>query len=198
MIGKKNLMNKSLRMLLIDFNIKEIVGMENLTFKESYTEGNIIKDLNKEDKKKWKNFNIVTKKRLIHLFKTDKETFKKELEFSLSDSSSTNLNPDKVLSDNEKEKLINFFATQGIYYPSQTTLNAFSKQNIMANFDKFYHAFGTFTLNMENQATYNYYQTQQNQNFIQIAQNDTIIKQQEKIVEQNDEIIKLLKIISEK
>ncbi|OEK48567.1 hypothetical protein EUA50_03020 [Staphylococcus saprophyticus] len=93
---------------------------------------------------------------------------------------------------------MNFFATQGIYYPSQTTLNAFSKQNIMANFDKFYHAFGTFTLNMEKQATYNYYQTQQNQNFIQIAQNDTIIKQQEKIVEQNDEIIKLLKIISEK
>ena len=140
--------------------------MENLTFKESYTEGNIIKDLNKEDKKKWKNFNIVTKKRLIHLFKTDKKKKKKELEFSLSDSSSTNLNPDKVLSDNEKEKLINFFATQGIYYPSQTTLNAFSKQNIMANFDKFYHAFGTFTLNMEKQATYNYYQTQQNQNFI--------------------------------
>ncbi|ARM68337.1 hypothetical protein [Staphylococcus saprophyticus] len=89
------------------------------------------------------------------------------------------------------DRLIKFFTTQGIYNPSQTTLDAFNKQNIMANFDKFYHALGTFTLNMEKQAMYNYYQTQQNQNFIQIAQNDTLIKQ-------NDEIIELLKTIANK
>ena len=88
-------------------------------------------------------------------------------------------------------RLIKFFSTQGIYNPSKTTLDAFAKQNIMANFDKFYHALGTFTLNMEKQAMYNYYQTQQNQNFIQIAQNDKLIKQ-------NDEIIELLKQIANK
>ncbi|MCE5003239.1 hypothetical protein KJJ36_12670 [Staphylococcus pseudoxylosus] len=91
----------------------------------------------------------------------------------------------------DKEVLDKFFATQGIYNPSRTTTDAFTKQNIMANFDKFYHALGAFTLNMEKQAMYNYYQTQQNQNFIQIAQNDKLIKQ-------NDEIIELLKQIANK
>lgn len=100
------------------------------------------------------------------------------------------LKEQKIKEDNYN-RLIKFFSTQGIYNPSQTTLDAFAKQNIMANFDKFYHALGTFTLNMEKQAMYNYYQTQQNQNFIQIAQNDKLIKQ-------NDEIIELLKQIANK
>lgn len=103
---------------------------------------------------------------------------------------STELKQDKIKKANY-DRLIKFFVTQGIYNPSQTTMDAFTKQNIMANFDKFYHALGTFTLNMEKQAMYNYYQTQQNQNFIQIAQNDTLIKQ-------NDEIIELLKTIANK
>lgn len=172
--------------------------MENLTFKESFTEGSIIGSLSKEDKKKWKRFNIVTKKELIKLYKTDTEAFEMSLQSALSDGSSTILNPDKVITDNEKEKLLKFFATQGIYNPNKTTMNALSKQNVMANFDKFYHTIGSLTFNMEKQAMYNYYQTQQNQNFIQIAQNDTSIKQQEKIIEQNDEIIELLKIITNK
>lgn len=103
---------------------------------------------------------------------------------------STELKQDKIKKANY-DRLIKFFVTQGIYNPSQTTMDAFTKQNIMANFDKFYHALGAFTLNMEKQAMYNYYQTQQNQNFIQIAQNDTLIKQ-------NDEIIELLKTIANK
>ena len=103
---------------------------------------------------------------------------------------STELKQDKIKKANY-DRLIKFFVTQGIYNPSQTTMDAFTKQNIMANFDKFYHALGAFTLNMEKQAMYNYYQTQQNQNFIQIAQNDTLIKQ-------NDEIIQLLKTIANK
>ncbi|EJG0136315.1 hypothetical protein C3E47_RS11910 [Staphylococcus pseudintermedius] len=84
-----------------------------------------------------------------------------------------------------------FFATQGIYNPSNTTIEVFQKQQILANFDKFYHAFGQLTFNTEKQATYNYYMTHQKQNFIQIAQNDKIIKQ-------NEEIIELLKVIANK
>ena len=103
---------------------------------------------------------------------------------------STELKQDKIKNANY-DRLIKFFVTQGIYNPSQTTMDAFTNQNIMANFDQLYHALGTFTLNMEKQAMYNYYQTQQNQNFIQIAQNDTLIKQ-------NDEIIELLKTIANK
>ena len=39
---------------------------------------------------------------------------------------------------------------------------AFDKQSIFANFDNFYHAMGQFTFNMEKQAKYNYYMSQQN------------------------------------
>ncbi|AIR82689.1 hypothetical protein K4P24_09700 [Staphylococcus epidermidis] len=73
--------------------------------------------------------------------------------------------------------MIKFFKTQGIDEPTETTKKAFDKQSIFANFDNFYHAMGQFTFNMEKQAKYNYYMSQQKQNFIQIAQLDTLIKQ---------------------
>ncbi|QQN55208.1 hypothetical protein CD121_07370 [Staphylococcus pasteuri] len=98
-----------------------------------------------------------------------------------------------------------FFKTQGINEPTDTTKKAFNKQKIDANFDNFYHAFGKITFNMEKQATYNYYMSQQKQNFVQIAQLDTLIKQHNdllnqnnKVLQQNDEIIKLLKQIANK
>ncbi|ANZ34653.1 hypothetical protein I6J04_01825 [Staphylococcus carnosus] len=87
--------------------------------------------------------------------------------------------------------MIGFFQTQGINNPSNTTIEAFRHQQIFANFDNFYHAVGQFTLNMEKQAQYNYYMSQQKQNFINIAQQDKLIKQ-------NEEIIRLLKIIADK
>lgn len=106
---------------------------------------------------------------------------------------------------NKDEKLIKFFKTQGINEPTNTTKDAFDKQSIFANFDNFYHALGQFTFNMEKQATYNYYMSQQKQNFVQIAQLDTLIKQNNdllnqnhKLLQQNDEIIELLKQIANK
>lgn len=106
---------------------------------------------------------------------------------------------------NKDEKLIKFFKTQGINEPTNTTKDAFDKQSIFANFDNFYHALGQFTFNMEKQATYNYYMSQQKQNFVQIAQLDTLIKQHNdllnqnhKVMQQNDEIIELLRRIVEK
>lgn len=112
---------------------------------------------------------------------------------------------DKQNEKNKDEKLIKFFKTQGINEPTSTTKNAFDKQSIFANFDNFYHALGQFTFNMEKQATYNYYMSQQKQNFIQIAQLDTLIKQHNdllnqnhKVLKQNEEIISLLKEIANK
>ena len=61
-----------------------------------------------------------------------------------------------------KAKMIKFFKTQGIDEPTETTKKAFDKQSIFANFDNFYHAMGQFTFNMEKQAKYNYYMSQQN------------------------------------
>ena len=88
-----------------------------------------------------------------------------------------------------KEKLTSFFKTQGINKPSDTTLNAFERQDIMANFNKFYNFVGKLTLNQEKQAQFNFYDVQQRQSFITIAQNDEIIKQNDKIVEQNEKLI---------
>lgn len=102
-----------------------------------------------------------------------------------------NLKVEQEKEEKEYERIINFFTTQGIYQPSDTTIESFKKQQITANFDNFYHALGQFTFNMEKQATYNYYMSQQKQNFIQIAQNDKIIKQ-------NEEIINLLSKIANK
>lgn len=107
--------------------------------------------------------------------------------------------------ETERDKSLKFFATQGINNPTKTTLDAFNKQKIMANFDNFYHSIGMLTLNMEKQATYNYYMSQQKQNFLQIAQLDTLIKQHNdllnqnhKVLKQNEEIISLLKEIANK
>ena len=86
------------------------------------------------------------------------------------------------LSDESREHLIKFFATQGIYNPSETTLKAFSKQSILANFDKFYNLMGMFTLNTEKQALYNYYKTQQKQNLYESPKNDKLIKQNHQII----------------
>lgn len=88
-----------------------------------------------------------------------------------------------------KEKLSSFFKTQGIIKPSDTTLNAFERQDIMANFNKFYNFVGKLTLDHDKQAQFNFYDIQQRQNFIAVAQNDEIIKQNDKIVEQNETLI---------
>ena len=107
--------------------------------------------------------------------------------------------------ETEEDKLVRFFNTQGINNPTNATLNAFKKQKIMANYDNFYHTLGMFTLNMEKQAKYNYYMSQQKQNFIQIAQLDILIKQNNdslnqnhEILKQNEQIIELLNQIANK
>ncbi|WP_253345380.1 hypothetical protein [Staphylococcus equorum] len=163
---------------------------EKLGFRESMTESEILAIFkkNKEEKDYWQTLDIETKRELIQLYKTNKREFHESFQSKMQEKNPSYQN--ETLKSNN-QALNKFFATQGIYHPSQTTSDAFVKQNIMANFDKFYHALGSFTLNMEKQAMYNYYQTQQNQNFIQIAQNDTLIKQ-------NDEIIDLLKTIANK
>lgn len=89
----------------------------------------------------------------------------------------------------QDEKTSSFFRTQGIINPSKVTLDAFNKQDIMANFNKFYNFVGKLTLNQEKQAQFNYYDVQQRQNFINIAQQDEIIKQNDKIIEQNETLI---------
>lgn len=89
----------------------------------------------------------------------------------------------------QDEKLTSFFKTQGINKPSKTTLDAFYKQDIMANFNKFYNFVGKLTLDHEKQALFSFYDVQQRQNFINIAQQDETIKQNEEIINQNNKLI---------
>ena len=104
-----------------------------------------------------------------------------------------------------KEKLSSFFKTQGIIKPSDTTLNAFERQDIMANFNKFYNFVGKLTLDHDKQAQFNFYDIQQRQNFIAVAQqdkiiqqNDEIVQQNQKLIEQNEQMIELMKQMANK
>ena len=166
--------------------------MEQLGFRETMTEGNILAVLDKRQKRQWKELSIEDKRKLIILYK---EIFKKDKEKFFNKLNETfrrkGISEEKTPEQKHYDKLIGFFQTQGINNPSNTTIEAFRHQQIFANFDNFYHAVGQFTLNMEKQAQYNYYMSQQKQNFINIAQQDKLIKQ-------NEGIIRLLKIIADK
>ena len=125
----------------------------------------------------------------------EKEFKKKELEKERKEAGEARIEKTEMQKQKAKqvnrENLTKFFDKQGIPNPTNTTIDAFSRQRIDANVDKVLNSLGMFTTNREKQAQYNYYVTQQKQNFIQIAQNDKLIKQ-------NDEIIDLLKIIANK
>ena len=54
------------------------------------------------------------------------------------------------------------------------------------------------TLEQKEQAKFKHYSEMRKNTFVQIAQNDEIVKQNKKLIEQNDEIISLLKQIANK
>lgn len=167
--------------------------MEQLGFRESFIEGSFLAELDKKQKKQWKELSIEDKRHFIKLykeiFKFNKEKFYQDLEHIFQERGI--LGEEKTPEQIQHDKLIDFFRTQGIPNPTETTIEAFKFQQIFANFDNFYHVMGQFTFNIEKQAQFNYYMSQQKQNFIHIAQRDKIIKQ-------NDEIIELLKKIADK
>ena len=81
---------------------------------------------------------------------------------------------------------------QGIDNPTKVTSNAFYQQNKANNFDDIYNLIGIGThLSQKEQAKFKHYKDMKTTSYVQIAQNDKIIKQ-------NDEIIDLLKQIANK
>lgn len=168
---------------------------EVLGFRESMREADIKSKLDKTEKGYWDNLSVNEKREYIELYKQDKDKC-----ISAITSKVKEIDPmhENAFVKANNDKLNKFFKTQGINEPTDTTKKAFNKQRIDANFDNFYHAFGQMTFNMEKQAKYNYYMSQQKQKFIQIAQNDKLIKQQNEILFQNDRIIELLEKIANK
>lgn len=157
------------------------------TNKINWNEGKYKKTLNNDEKRVYKSLTRKQKDTAVIAFVEGHsiDLLQDNLKEVLSQEEAKQIG---ISSKESNDKLINFFNTQGIFNPSETTLEVFKQQKIYANFDNFYHAIGQFTLNMEKQAQYNYYMSQQKQNFIHIAQRDKIIKQ-------NEEIIQLLKEI---
>lgn len=145
---------------------------ESLGFRESMKEANIKSKLDKTEKAYWDNLPISEKRQFVELYKHDKNNCISIITSKVKEIDPTHENAfvkaknDKILQDTR------YWWT---YWDNKK--KAFDKQSIFANFDNFYHAMGQFTFNMEKQAKYNYYMSQQKQNFIQIAQLDTLIKQ---------------------
>lgn len=144
---------------------------ESLGFRESMKEANIKSKLDKTEKAYWDNLPISEKRQFVELYKHDKNNCISIITSKVKEIDPTHENAfvkaknDKILQDTR------------YWWTYWDNKKAFDKQSIFANFDNFYHAMGQFTFNMEKQAKYNYYMSQQKQNFIQIAQLDTLIKQ---------------------
>ncbi|MGC7709751.1 hypothetical protein [Staphylococcus epidermidis] len=73
-------------------------------------------------------------------------------------------------------------------------------QNKAGNFEDIYDLVGrgSTMLSQKEQAKFNHYKDMKTNTYVQIAQNDEIVKQNKKLLEQNDEIIELLRMIVEK
>ncbi|WP_241957161.1 hypothetical protein [Staphylococcus devriesei] len=173
-----------------------------LGFRESMKEADILARLDKNEKEIWKSLDVESKREYISIYKKDKNLFLETFQDKVQETDPEHENSFLKANNEELEK---FFIKQGINHPTSTTKNAFSKQRFDARFDRFMNSLGTITGNLERQAMFTFYSTQQKQNFIEIAQLDTLIKQHNdllnqnnKIQKQNEEIIELLKQIANK
>lgn len=143
---------------------------ESLGFRESMKEANIKSKLDKTEKAYWDNLPISEKDNLSNFINMIKTIVFQLLLQKLKKL----IRHMKMLCKSKNDKILQDTRYWWTYWDNK---KAFDKQSIFANFDNFYHAMGQFTFNMEKQAKYNYYMSQQKQNFIQIAQLDTLIKQ---------------------
>ena len=88
---------------------------------------------------------------------------------------------------------------QGIDNPTKVTSKAFYQQNKANSFDDIYNLIGIGSnLNQKEQAKFMHYKDMKTTSYVQIAQNDKLIKQQNEILYQNDRIIELLEKIVNK
>lgn len=145
------------------------IPKKRLTLREIWSECEYLNSLNKEEKNQYKSLTIDKKREILKYFKTTK-------------------NHNDVSKDN---KLNSFFKKRGIEHPSITLINATDKNRVDVFVNKLGNMTGMLSMNLEKQMNYNYHMSQLNQNFI----NTALLN---KIINQNDEIIELLKIIENK
>lgn len=167
---------------------------KNIGFKNGYALGLIKAGLSKEDKKIIDSLSIEEQERLAQLQRNKDPRLTEEVNKVIGKDNAFANRQDKMNEIREKS-----IEKQGINKPTKITSNAFYLQNKANSFDDIYNLIGVGThLSQKEQAKFVHYKDMKTNTYVQIAQNDEIIKQNNKIQEQNDEIIELLKQIANK
>ncbi|MCI2896216.1 hypothetical protein [Staphylococcus hominis] len=167
---------------------------KNIGFKNGYALGLIKAGLSKEDKKIIDSLSIEEQERLAQLQRNKDPRLTEEVNKVIGKDNAFANRQDKMNEIREKG-----IEKQGIENPTKVTSNAFYLQNKANSFDDIYNLIGVGThLSQKEQAKFVHYKDMKTNTYVQIAQNDEIIKQNNKIQEQNDEIIELLKQIANK
>ena len=167
---------------------------KNIGFKNGYALGLIKAGLSKEDKKIIDSLSIEEQERLAQLQRNKDPRLTEEVNKVIGKDNAFANRQDKMNEIREKS-----IEKQGINNPTKITSNAFYFQNKANSFEDIYNLIGVGThLSQKEQAKFGHYKDMKTNTYVQIAQNDEIIKQNNKIQEQNDEIIELLKQIANK
>ena len=164
---------------------------KNIGFKNGYAIGLIKSGLSKEGKKAIDSLSAEEQIRLANLQKNNDPTLNEEVRKAIGMDSNFTSIQEKSEAYNKKS-----IEKQGINNPTKITSNAFYYQNKANSFDDIYNLIGIGThISQKEQAKFVHYKDMKTNTYVQIAQNDEIVKQNKKLLEQNDEIIKLLKQI---
>ncbi|SUM22987.1 phage protein [Staphylococcus epidermidis] len=147
-----------------------------LTFKESMTEGKYLTTITKEEKIRYKKLSIEEKRKVLNDF-----------------NASTPKKDDKVsLFDYMKRTMLK----HGLDEVTSITENAVLKNEPGKHIDSFMTRLSSFSTTKDGTTVFTYELI--NQNFVVIKILDEQLKQNKKIIEQNNEIISLLKQIANK
>lgn len=160
-------------------------------FKNAYALGQIKYGLDKEGKKAIEALSAEEQERLAQLQRNNDPNLSEEINKAIG--------IDNAYDQRSKNVRAKSFEKQGISNPTDVTSNAFYYQTKANSFDDIYNLIGIGSnLNQKEQAKFVHYKDMKTNTYVQIAQNDEIVKQNKKIIEQNDEIISLLKQIANK
>lgn len=167
---------------------------KNIGFKNAYALGIIKSGLNKEDKKVIDSLSIEEQERLAQLQRNKDPRLTEEVNKAIGKDNAFFNRQDKMTEIREKS-----IEKQGIENPTKVTSNAFYQQNKANSFDDIYNLIGIGSnLNQKEQAKFMHYKDMKTTSYVQIAQNDKLIKQQNEILYQNDKIIELLEKLANK
>ena len=167
---------------------------KNIGFKNGYALGLIKAGLSKEDKKIIDSLSIEEQERLAQLQRNKDPRLTEEVNKAIGKDNAFFNRQDKMTEIREKG-----IEKQGIENPTKVTSNAFYQQNKANSFDDIYNLIGIGSnLNQKEQAKFMHYKDMKTTSYVQIAQNDKLIKQQNEILYQNDKIIELLEKIANK